>query len=95
MEWIKTFFLDSNNNTEFSNIKFENIKSKCYQCSGSGFIIRKEPFKCKNCEKNEKIRVCYLCENVERGKYVECNKCYGTGNFIINNKYINEKRESC
>lgn len=93
MEWIKHFFVDSSDNKETNELKYEKIKTKCYECSGSGFVIRKEPYICKHCKNNEKIFNCYLCENVKRGKYVECNRCYGTGNIIINNKYINEERK--
>ena len=94
MEWIKQYFVDTSDNKGTNKLKYEKIKTKCYDCCGSGFVIRKEPYKCKHCKSNEKIYNCYLCENVKRGKYVECNKCYGTGNFIINNKYIHEERKS-
>ncbi len=48
MDWIKNMFLNSTDNTNVTNLQFEKIKSKCYQCGGSGFIIRKEPFRCIN-----------------------------------------------
>jgi DnaJ-class molecular chaperone len=92
MNWIKQIFNGSEENNNY--LKFEKVKTTCYKCGGIGLIIRKTPFNCKHCKDNEKIQNCYLCENIPRGKYIECDKCYGDGFIIINNKYINEKSDS-
>ena len=69
-------------------------KVLCQSCKGIGLTSRNEPFICKHCVNNEKVLRCYLCENVGKGKYIECNECYGIGYILINNKYIDEKSES-
>jgi hypothetical protein len=97
MNWIKEFFSKSDkkaDNIKKSQENFEKVKTTCYKCSGSGLILRKTPYVCKYCNDNEKIQSCYLCENIPRGKYIECDICYGDGYIIINNKYINEKSDS-
>ena len=65
------------------NVKEGNkIKKQCDKCQGIGLIKRIKEFICNNCKK-EKILRCYLCENVQRGPYIECDSCFGTGEVFI------------
>ena len=86
---------ETTNNTYSINKNSNNLKVVCSTCKGIGLTIRNEQFICKHCVTNEKVLRCYLCENVRTGKYIECNECYGEGYILINNKYIDEKSESC
>mgnify|MGYP001177730069 FL=1 len=60
----------------------DNDTIKCNECNGIGLCKRKGTFKCHNC-KNSKYKNCYLCENANKGIYIECNKCFGTGQINI------------
>ena len=55
----------------------------CFICKGIGLRKRDSPFICKNC-KNCNNTVCYLCENANKGLYIECEKCFGSGVIYIN-----------
>ncbi len=60
---------------------------KCNKCNGIGLCERKDTFECHNC-KNSKYKNCYLCENVNKGIYIECNKCFGSGQINILNSLV-------
>ena len=51
---------------------------RCLICNGTGLIKRDTPFKCNNCNN----KGCYLCENVNKGLYIECYRCFGSGVFL-------------
>tara|TARA_B100001057_G_scaffold494433_2_gene591008 strand:- start:2186 stop:2491 length:306 start_codon:yes stop_codon:yes gene_type:complete len=81
----------SKNNDEKINDETEKkIKKQCEKCKGVGLIKRTKKFICNNCNENKLFR-CYLCENVQRGPYIECNICFGTGEvyFRKENKITN------
>ena len=72
-------------------------KMKCTRCFGTGLIKRELVFSCDNC-KNEynTYDKCFNCENSNKTLWIECVKCYGTGeNRCVPNennlkhKYIN------
>ena len=63
--------------------KKKNIKIRCKKCDGSGLIQREDKYLCKECEKNNLFR-CYLCQNVTRGLFIECDICYGDGELQNN-----------
>ena len=54
-------------------------KKRCNLCNGIGLIMREKPFQCRNCINNTKHTTCFLCENANRGFYIECTNCYGSG----------------
>jgi DnaJ-class molecular chaperone len=61
-----------------------NNKISCKTCKGTGFIkLTQEQIKnkkyCKTCINSER---CYLCQNIIRGLYDCCWKCYGDGYFL-------------
>ena len=60
---------------------------RCLLCNGIGLIKRNKPFKCNNCNN----KGCYLCENANKGLYIECNKCLGSGTIIKTTKNKNNK----
>ena len=73
------------------NVKEGNkMKKRCDKCEGIGLVKRIKEFICNNCNENKLFR-CYLCENVQRGPYIECNICFGTGEiyFRKENKITN------
>tara|TARA_Y100000389_G_scaffold145953_1_gene144563 strand:- start:261 stop:437 length:177 start_codon:yes stop_codon:yes gene_type:complete len=53
-------------------------------CKGIGLIKREYPFKCNNCNN----KGCYLCENANKGLYIECHKCFGSGSVLKKLKII-------
>ena len=55
-------------------------QTKCDICNGTGLIKRANDIICLNCSDNSKT--CYLCENVNRGLFEECTKCFGSGNIL-------------
>ena len=70
---------------------------RCSKCCGIGLIKRKCIFLCKSC--NDKYNSCYRCENKNKSIWIECENCYGTGNYEhqrenkLKHKYINEIRK--
>jgi len=58
-------------------------QKSCNTCKGYGLIHVKVSIKCKHCCKSEdptKYSICCYCENTKnRGPYVECNICLGSG----------------
>ena len=60
-------------------------EDRCLICKGIGLIKRDDPFICYNCNN----KGCYLCENANKGLYIECEKCFGSG--VI---YKNENNEN-
>ena len=61
-------------------VKKENT-IRCNKCKGSGLIQRDDKYICENCKKNGLFR-CYLCQNVTRGLFIECDICYSIGVLI-------------
>ncbi len=55
---------------------------RCMKCNGTGLVKRKNKFKCNNCYNDHTIKVCFLCENSNKGLYIECNSCYGCGEIL-------------
>ena len=78
------------NDSKINDETEKKIKKQCEKCKGIGLIKRTKKFICNNCKENEQFR-CYLCENVERGHYIECDICFGTGEvyFKPENKITN------
>lgn len=62
-------------------IKIETLNEiknmRCTRCFGTGLIKREMLFLCENC-KNENSN-CYKCENKNKTIWIECLKCYGSG----------------
>ena len=61
----------------------------CKKCNGTGFIENKNVLFCKNNTLKLRYHLCYLCENKKfqfNSKYKLCDKCYGDGYFIKNEK---------
>jgi hypothetical protein len=74
--------------------KNEIKKLRCSRCFGTGLIKREILFSCSNCE--NKYYNCFKCENSNKTLWIECIKCYGTGENKPNpkenkskHKYIN------
>ena len=60
-------------------------EKRCNKCNGCGLMKVDAIYICAGCRKHNNFR-CYLCENVKRGYFEECDKCYGTGGENINYK---------
>ena len=58
-------------------------KSTCSKCNGTGWQKRDADFMCHNC--NDITKICYLCQNANRTKWVDCTKCYGCG-YVVKKK---------
>ena len=61
------------------------ITHQCPKCKGSG-LIKKDQFICESCNKGN-FTICTLCEKIQfRGKYEECNTCFGRGEIFFDKK---------
>ena len=58
------------------------MEEQCKQCKGSGFTRREKPYSCPGSHPN--LVACMYCENVDKGAYTTCSKCYGVGRVNIN-----------
>ena len=63
---------------------------KCLRCNGIGLIKRETMFRCENCL-YDTIKRCYRCENINKCIWIECIKCFGSGE-IENNKNYNQNK---
>jgi DnaJ-class molecular chaperone len=61
---------------------------QCTECKGSGLVRREKTFFCSGFH-SPTIGFCVYCENVNRGLYVECEKCYGDGRVKANPPELN------
>jgi DnaJ-class molecular chaperone len=61
---------------------------QCTNCNGSGLVLREEPFLCPGFHSST-IVSCVYCENVNKGVYVSCEKCYGCGKAKVNPPKLN------
>jgi hypothetical protein len=58
-------------------------KKTCSLCNGCG-LVKKSQFICKICSANNLTR-CTFCEHRKyKGKYGECNICFGDGELYFN-----------
>ena len=58
-------------------------KKTCSVCDGYG-LIKKKAFICKNCSENNFTRCSYCEHRKYKGKYGECNICFGDGELYFN-----------
>ena len=58
--------------------------SICLKCSGTGWQERECEFICTSC--NDKNKICYRCENVNKSNWVDCSVCYGDGIVKVKKK---------
>jgi DnaJ-class molecular chaperone len=76
------------------NVEIEQIKKvRCSRCVGTGLIKRMTFVQCENCTFFSKFSSqCYLCENKNKSRWFECEKCFGSGEIEkkLNNNNINE-----
>ncbi len=52
----------------------------CSVCKGYGLVLYPEKVICRSEECNQgAILNCMYCENIDKTRYIECNKCLGSG----------------
>ena len=51
---------------------------RCEACCGTGFVRRLTPYTCSG-KHPDNVVSCMYCENVDKGLYVSCTVCCGTG----------------
>jgi hypothetical protein len=51
---------------------------RCEACYGTGFVRRLTPYTCSG-KHPDNVVSCMYCENVDKGLYVSCTVCCGTG----------------
>ena len=66
--------------------------NSCKNCSGTGFVEKKNVLFCKNNTLKLQYHLCYYCENIRanlKSNFQLCDKCNGDGYFKKNHKEKN------